>query len=259
VGTAGDVNNDGYADAIVGASSYDNGETDEGRVFAYYGTVADLTLSKSDSADPVEGASPLTYTLSVTNTGPHTATAVIVTDTLPEGCTYIHASGSGWTCIHTAGSISCTRPELAMGAAPPITILVTVPSISGTITNTAGVTSEVTDPDRGNNGAVERTVITCFPAAAPAFSWEPPTPTLGTAITFQGTATGTGPISFTWDLGEGTKAGGISITHIYTMSGEYHVVLTASNLCGWERVSNMVRVSDLAPLWYRAFFPLVHR
>ena len=35
--TAGDVNGDGYSDVIVGASEYDNGQTDEGRAFVYFG------------------------------------------------------------------------------------------------------------------------------------------------------------------------------------------------------------------------------
>jgi hypothetical protein len=37
VSTAGDVNGDGYADVIVGAPTYDNGQFDEGRAFVYYG------------------------------------------------------------------------------------------------------------------------------------------------------------------------------------------------------------------------------
>jgi hypothetical protein len=40
VSTAGDVNGDGYADIIVGARHYDNGETDEGRAFVYHGSAA---------------------------------------------------------------------------------------------------------------------------------------------------------------------------------------------------------------------------
>lgn len=36
VATAGDVNNDGYDDVIVGSLNYDNGHTDEGRAFVYH-------------------------------------------------------------------------------------------------------------------------------------------------------------------------------------------------------------------------------
>jgi len=43
VSTAGDVNGDGYSDVIVGAYGYDNGETDEGRAFVYYGSSSGLS------------------------------------------------------------------------------------------------------------------------------------------------------------------------------------------------------------------------
>jgi hypothetical protein len=46
VSSAGDVNNDGYSDVIVGAPSYDNGQTNEGRAFVYHGSASGL----SDSA-----------------------------------------------------------------------------------------------------------------------------------------------------------------------------------------------------------------
>jgi len=37
VSTAGDVNDDGYGDVIIGAYGYDNGQTDEGRAYVYHG------------------------------------------------------------------------------------------------------------------------------------------------------------------------------------------------------------------------------
>ncbi len=40
VSGGGDVNGDGYADVIVGASNYTNGEPGEGRVFVYYGSAS---------------------------------------------------------------------------------------------------------------------------------------------------------------------------------------------------------------------------
>jgi len=51
VATAGDVNGDGYSDVIVGAYLYDNGETDEGRVFVYLGSASGLSGAASWTAE----------------------------------------------------------------------------------------------------------------------------------------------------------------------------------------------------------------
>jgi hypothetical protein len=45
VSTAGDVNGDGYSDLIVGAPLFDNGQTDEGRAFVFYGSATGLSLT----------------------------------------------------------------------------------------------------------------------------------------------------------------------------------------------------------------------
>ena len=45
VATAGDVNGDGYSDVLVGAPAYDNGQTDEGRVFLYLGSASGLSTT----------------------------------------------------------------------------------------------------------------------------------------------------------------------------------------------------------------------
>jgi len=42
--TAGDVNRDGYADVVVGAFWYDNGQSDEGAAFVYHGSGTGLDL-----------------------------------------------------------------------------------------------------------------------------------------------------------------------------------------------------------------------
>ena len=50
VAGAGDVNGDGYADVIVGASSYDAGETDEGVAFVFLGSASGITGTKPSNA-----------------------------------------------------------------------------------------------------------------------------------------------------------------------------------------------------------------
>ncbi|WP_336517334.1 integrin alpha [Pollutibacter soli] len=43
VASAGDVNKDGFADVIIGAHFFDNGETNEGKVFVYLGSASGLS------------------------------------------------------------------------------------------------------------------------------------------------------------------------------------------------------------------------
>jgi hypothetical protein len=51
VSSAGDVNGDGYDDAIVGAPQYENGQSVEGRAFAYYGSAAGLSTIPNWTAE----------------------------------------------------------------------------------------------------------------------------------------------------------------------------------------------------------------
>jgi len=51
VSSAGDVNGDGYADVIIGAPYFDNGETDEGRAYLFYGSASGLAGSPGWTAE----------------------------------------------------------------------------------------------------------------------------------------------------------------------------------------------------------------
>ena len=73
--------------------------------------------------------------------------------------------------------------------------------------------------------------LPCDAAHDVDFGYAPPTPQVGTVIAFTGTATGTLPIAYTWDFGDGGAASGITATHAYTAAGTYTITLTAQN-CG---------------------------
>ena len=51
MGTAGDVNGDGYADIVIGASNYANGQTAEGIVHIYHGSPSGPSVAPSWSRE----------------------------------------------------------------------------------------------------------------------------------------------------------------------------------------------------------------
>jgi len=67
VSNAGDVNGDGYDDVMVGAYKYDNGQTDEGRAYVYYGSPSGLSSSPNWTAEGDQ--SPAWFGYSVSTAG----------------------------------------------------------------------------------------------------------------------------------------------------------------------------------------------
>jgi hypothetical protein len=51
LGTAGDVNGDGYDDVLIGSALYDNGENNEGRAFLYLGSASGLSATPAWTAE----------------------------------------------------------------------------------------------------------------------------------------------------------------------------------------------------------------
>jgi uncharacterized repeat protein (TIGR01451 family) len=116
---------------------------------------ADLALTKSDSADPVDIGDNLTYTIQVTNNGPEDATGVTVTDTLPASVTFVSASPG---CTEASGTVTCDIGNLAATASVSVQIDVTT-TAAGTISNTATVAANEFDPDSANNSETEDTLV----------------------------------------------------------------------------------------------------
>lgn len=121
---------------------------------------ADLSLSKVDDPDPVYVGEMLTYTLTVINHGPLTATNVLLTDTLPAGVTFVSATAP---CVETDGVVTCALGDLGNGESVEIVIVVLAPDAEGVITNAAEVTSETSDPEPGNNLASVETTVAAPP------------------------------------------------------------------------------------------------
>ncbi|MGC2233443.1 MAG: C25 family cysteine peptidase [Candidatus Acidiferrum sp.] len=129
---------------------------------------ADLALFMTASPTPVFLSSSLSYTIQVQNLGQSAAAAVKVTDTIPANTTFVSSSASaGWTCSGAA-TVTCNLTgTMAEGASGTINIIVTSPSTSGSISNTAAVSSSTTDPVLTNNSATVITVVQPLVCATP--------------------------------------------------------------------------------------------
>ncbi|MDQ3952506.1 MAG: Ig-like domain-containing protein, partial [Actinomycetota bacterium] len=116
---------------------------------------ADLVLTKTRD-DVMTPGTQETYTLRARNDGPGTVVGpVTVTDVLPQGLTYVSATGDGWTCGASGQTVTCTRPDnlAALEAAPPITLVVEVaPDAPARSTNRTTATGAIdNDPNDPNN------------------------------------------------------------------------------------------------------------
>ncbi len=134
---------------------------------------ADVTVTKSDSPDPVAAGQDLTYIIAARNlaNGLSAAENVTITDTLPADLTFVSATPSAGSCSTTpaAGSVTgpgndqviCNLGTIANGAQRTVTIVVRPNNATRgtTISNSVDVTTTTTEIDATNNSATETTAV----------------------------------------------------------------------------------------------------
>ncbi len=145
--------------------------------------IADLSVTKTDSPDPVTVGNNLTYTVIVTNNGPATATSVTVTDNLPAETIFVSCSSTGGgVCGGSENNRTVTFASLASGESETITFVATVNcsvTDGAVISNTATVSSSTPDPNSNNNSATATTTASNPPptisgaSANPSVLWPP--------------------------------------------------------------------------------------
>lgn len=111
---------------------------------------ADVGVTKVDAPDPVAVGSNIAYTMVVTNHGPGHAPDAALSDVLPAGVTFVSASTTLGSCSFAAGTVRCSFGTLAVGQSATVTLVVRADQ-AGTIVNTAGVSTSVSDPNVANN------------------------------------------------------------------------------------------------------------
>ena len=119
---------------------------------------ADLSVTQTDTPDPVTGGNAVNYVITVSNAGPDAATNVTLVDTLPAGTTLISSSAG---CSLAGTTVICPLGTLASGASANVSIVVRAPNVSSAtvMTNSATASASETDPASANNTSAEGTTV----------------------------------------------------------------------------------------------------
>lgn len=144
--------------------------------------VADLSVSISDSADPVTAGNQLTYTVTVTNNGPYPATDVILTKSLSPDVLFESATTPQGTCHDEDSTVACSLGTLNSGASVNVSVSATVyegqvrfPSSGRSIVSNASVRANETDPTGTNDSDTETTNALPQSVAPPSVEIQVPT------------------------------------------------------------------------------------
>jgi len=160
----------------------------------------DLTVAKSHVGSFTRGSTG-SYTVTVSNISLDAATSgtVTATDTVPSGLTPTAASGTGWSCIVTAPTVTCTRSDALAESSSYPAITVTV-SVAQGAANT--VVNSVTVGGGGelnllNDTATDSTNIVSSADMAIVKTGLPNPVAEGSTLTYTLTVTNNGPTNAT--------------------------------------------------------------
>jgi uncharacterized repeat protein (TIGR01451 family) len=129
-------------------------------------TRADLSVTMTDTPDPVASGANLSYATTVTNAGPNAASGVNLSIETPAHTSFVSlTSPAGWVCTtpQTGGRspVVCSNTSLAVGAPQVFTLVVKLDTgdPGAPIGGRADVSSSIADPNQANNSDTETTAV----------------------------------------------------------------------------------------------------
>ena len=218
-----------------------NSATDAGGAIAQ----ADLAITKVVDQAVVPARGEVNFTLDVVNSGPSTATAVQVTDTLAPNFDAIEVTSTSGSCTD---AVVCTLGAMARGERDTITIRARVldAAVDSAVTNLTTVTDTGAsdDPSAGNNTADAIVDVPVSSDLQVGKTFTPtPNPTAGDFVTYTVAVTNAGP----------STANNVSLRDIlpaeyYATAPEPTGTFTGGGTCEWlEDVRTMRCAIDSLP------------
>lgn len=152
-------------DNVVAVTSVNETDSDPTNDSATEGTEIqrriDLQVTKVDIIDPVQSPGVIEYLITVTNSGPATATNVQLTDTLSSLVQFQSVTSSQGTVANASGVINGNLGSIGPGQTVSISLFVEANIPEGaTVNNIVTVTADEIDADPTNDTSTATTVVT---------------------------------------------------------------------------------------------------
>ncbi|MFC7535086.1 hypothetical protein [Actinoplanes sp. GCM10030250] len=180
-----------YTDPLAGAAR----TSTSNEVSTTVNPAADLVVTAALSGSAVVAGSPVTYTVTGTNNGPSSASAVQLTGDVPSGLTGVTATSPGGTCTVGGTTAQCTYPSVATGTNRAMTITGTAPAAAtpgAQYQLSAAVASPTFELNSVDNTTSLSNAVTT--SADLAVTLTPPAaPVAGAMATYQAVVTNNGP------------------------------------------------------------------
>lgn len=152
----------------IGDDTDDNNNS-ETEITSYVTPDADVSITVSDSPDPVILGGNITFNATITNGGPDPATATNFNMFNNGSLRFVSVQApAGFNCtppaVNNAPTFTCTHPSLPVGqSANVIVVTRTDPALlgttGGTVSNSFSANSSLSDPVNANNTKTEQTLV----------------------------------------------------------------------------------------------------
>lgn len=193
---------------------------------------ANLEVNLSAPSTGTTG-SALTYTFTVLNHGPNIAQGITLSSILPSSVLVTNVTASQGSCSG-ANELYCDLTSLVSGGSATVTVA-TKPTVAGTLSATAVVTSTSFDGDNTNNQASATTTVSgSLYSGSPVVTQLSPAMVQAGSGTFTLTVNGTG-----FTANSVLQWNGVSLTTTLVSSGQLTASVDASKITqlGWATVS----------------------
>jgi uncharacterized repeat protein (TIGR01451 family) len=155
---------------------------------------ADLSISQTDSPDPVLAGQRLTYDIRVRNDGPATATGVTVLEELDALVRFESVTASQGVCAHADGVVRCDLGTTPAGGTAAITVTV-IPTQEGHVAARAIVQANEPDADALDNSSRVLTEVDAAADLSVRLTDTPDPVRVRERLTYGAEVTNTGPSS----------------------------------------------------------------